>query len=685
MKNCLTAIGLICVSALSALPAGAEEPNAFKADLVTVHRADRRDPALRAAADEFAFADGARIVFAGGDRLVRRAAEDFADYLKVSMDVAVTAQEGAGPAALVLSLDPQLKPRSATIETTKAGVTVRAADGRAAMQALFHLEDLMNLREAPFLRFGTERRREKYVTRMIHSGFASNVFPDGHLGVLAHHGFDSIILYVRDPEKGEDLSPAIAAAAEWGLGAYLYSSLKAEVHPDDPKAAEVFDRTFGEAGRRYPTARGIFVVPETNGFPSRDPRAKYESSRFPFTDYPLWSAAAEKAYKSGNPDGDFIFWTYNFCWEIDRHRCAFIRNVTPTTVINLTFEVSGEDRFHRVSTGRSYTLEDYSICEPGPAPIFIPEADEAFRRGLKIYTTVNTGGRTWDFGTVPYMPVPKSWNRRYEAIEGARREWNVSGLMESHHYGFMPNYVAELSKEAFTEGGMPFDRHIRAIAARDFGAAHAEEVVAIWNDLSEAIRDDLATGENQYSVFRAGVAYPFNAGRPPIDANEIPGWRGRKTFCNPNYMRKADPATGKTVLTDFTMYLQRHKDEVRMFRPLGERFIAGAAKLRAFALERPENRRKTPLREAGLVEYIGRSFLTAANVKEAALAERRGDEDAILRLAREEYANASAALPLMEADSRLGWEPTMGYFAGPETLKWKLRLMRKSYGFVEHD
>ena len=669
---------LLAGALLSALTILGDDIRSPETELVTIHRADRRDPALCAETDEFVFVDGTRIVFAGGDRLVRRAAEDFADYLRVSMSVTAEIQEGTGTAALVLSLDPQLAPRSAVIETSKTGVAVRAADGRAVMQALFHLEDLMNLREAPFLKFGTERRREKYIARMVHSGCGNGAVPDGHLGALAHAGFDSILFYVQNDEKGFERK-LIADAEAWGLGAYLYSSLKAEVHPDDPKATEVFDHTYGEAGRRYPTARGIIIVPESCGFPSRDPRVKEHPRRYPYDDYPLWSAAAEKAYKAGNPNGDFIFWTYNFCWFSDRERCAFIRNATPTTAINLSFVVGGEDRFHRTGAGSFYTVEDYSICEPGPAPIFIPEADEAHRRGLRLYTMVNTGGRTWDFGTVPYMPVPQMWNLRYEAIERARQEWNVCGLMESHHYGFTPNFIAELSKEAFTEGGMPFDRHIRAIAARDFGAAHAEEVVAIWNDLSEAIRDDIATGENQYSVFRAGVAYPFNAGRPPVDANEIPGWKGRKTFCNPNYMRKTDPETGKTVLTDISLHFHRHKDEVRLFRPLGTRFVSGAAKLRSFAQEQAGRRRADGLREAGVVEYIGRSFLTAANVKDGALAERRGDEAAILRLAREEYANALAALPLMESDPRLGWEPTMGYFAGPEALKWKLQRMRKSY------
>ena len=53
-------------------------------------------------------------------------------------------------------------------------------------------------------------------------------------------------------------------------------------------------------------------------------------------------------------------------------------------------------------------------------------------------------------------------------------------IMENHHYGWMPNFVSELAKEAFTEGGMDFETHVRAIAARDFRPAAADEVLAAW-------------------------------------------------------------------------------------------------------------------------------------------------------------------------------------------------------------
>ena len=71
--------------------------------------------------------------------------------------------------------------------------------------------------------------------------------------------------------------------------------------------------------------------------------------------------------------------------------------------------------------------------------------------------------------------------------------------------------------------------------------------------------------------------------------------------------------------------------------------------------------------------------MTAINVKHGAIAHRAGDKAAVFEWAKKEYANAKAALPLVEADSRLGWEPSMEYVGGPEQIRWKLDRMIEVY------
>ena len=51
--------------------------------------------------------------------------------------------------------------------------------------------------------------------------------------------------------------------------------------------------------------------------------------------------------------------------------------------------------------------------------------------------------------------------------------------------------------------------------------------------------------------------------------------------------------------------------------------------------------------------------------------------DRLTALARAELGNVAAAMPLVEFDSRLGWEPSMEYMADPAHLEWKIAQVRQ--------
>ena len=78
----------------------------------------------------------------------------------------------------------------------------------------------------------------------------------------------------------------------------------------------------------------------------------------------------------------------------------------------------------------------------------------------------NTGGMTWDCGVVPYIPVPQQWFRRYEGMHEARKKWNLSGIMDSHHYGWFPSVVCECAKWSFWEPAPDMNELLRRIAVR---------------------------------------------------------------------------------------------------------------------------------------------------------------------------------------------------------------------------
>ena len=49
----------------------------------------------------------------------------------------------------------------------------------------------------------------------------------------------------------------------------------------------------------------------------------------------------------------------------------------------------------------------------------------------------------------------------------------------------------------------------------------------------------------------------------------------------------------------------------------------------------------------------------------------------MVELGEAEIKNAEQTIPLVQADSRLGWEPSMEYIGSEYHLRWKIRQVRQ--------
>lgn len=720
---------LALVSLFVATAGAAERHYEFRAQLNCIHEKGRRDGSLRPRADEFAITDGIRIVLPSDvDDVLYTAARDFEDYLWTSMgvegEVKRKSEKGKSSVAggtVSVALDHGLAERQYNVTVDAKGVVIRARDSRAAAQALYHLEDLMNLRRAPFLAAGEENRTMLFSPRMTHSGFACDEFPDSYLAHIAHAGMDAILIFVYDVDstKGhkqyQDVNDTIRRAKRFGIDTYLYSYIHAFAHPDGGPAP--FEASYGRVSAAYPEAKGFILVGESCEFPTKDPRAipvaardrgkEYEGDTrpmagyFPCSDYPQWVKAVVNAIRRYNPASDVVFWTYNWGAAKDAYRKALLENLQKDVSLMATWAMCDDCT---LPNGLTFHCADYTQTPVGPGHYLETEAKWSKELGLRFYSQTCTGGITWDFGSVPYMPVPQHWKLRWDRMVAAHDEWGLVGLMESHHQGWHPNFVSELAKEAFTRGGIPFEKHIRQIAARDFGTENAEAVVAAWAKWSEASAYIAPTCANQYAMFRTGPAYPFNALGPRIQTGI--GGKGTDDYpwnrhapnglriCRLNY---ADDQVrqwreGLDYFPRLDIPADKLKIELDGLRLAGKLFMEGSAVLRKAAEGLRGARREKAVKIAGLGEFMGRTCRTAVNVKAAAaeedvvlakdssVAEKASAKARILELARDEYANAEAALALVDADSQLGWEPTMDYCGGREQIEWKLRRMRENYG-----
>lgn len=442
MPKIIFPISVLC--AVVARAEANERPYQFHEELETVHEKGIRDVSLTPQADEFAFVDGLVVSVPKSDGFIRRVAADFADYLSVSHNVSVRVAMGEPASGMTVRIDPALPTRAYRCCVSGTGVTIAAADGRAAAQAFYHLEDLMNLRQAPFLKQGEECRQMVFSPRMIHSGWGIDTFPEPYLVKAAHHGFDAILVFV--PEAGrtkrgwDDINAIIRRAAKWGLDTYLYSYVHAPVHPDDPQAERVFDETYGAIARAYPSARGYVFVGESCQFPSRDPRTNGRirpafpdpgdtrpyPCMYPCSDYPDWLNGVKRAIRRYSPGAEIVFWTYNFCAQSADVRLPLLRKMPKDVSFLVTFEMFEPSV---KSNGLRSRVFDYSLSDPGPGGYYLSEAEECCRLGLKLYTQSNTAGLTWDLGTVPYLPCPQQWKRRWDALRVSHERHNLASTL----------------------------------------------------------------------------------------------------------------------------------------------------------------------------------------------------------------------------------------------------------------
>lgn len=475
-----------------------------------------------------------------------------------------------------------------------------------------------------------------------------------------------------------DFNDLIERAARFGLDVYAYSYYRSDKHPSDPDAKEHYESTYGRLFREYPGFKGVTLVGESVEFPSNDthvspgrlndtaidgiPTGKVTAGWYPCEDYPEWISMIASTVRQYKEDADIVFWTYNWGFQPEEARLKLIESLPNNISVQATFEMF-EPKLYEASKG---FCADYTLSFEGPGKYFASEAAAAKKKGIKLYSMTNTGGLTWDFGVVPYEPAPFQWMRRYEAMKKAHDEWGLCGIMESHHYGFYPSFISKLSKHAFLEPCEDMNEILKKVVSSEFGAANTQTVIKALEDFSEAIRYYTPTDADQYGAFRVGASYPFWVG----GGSNIP-LESRNDICVPVYSAHVDHRQSPVSI--------RIRDQIKSLEKMLFLMNSGIS-----ALKEIEDKNENLLRLINLTEFMANAITTGihakkwyvlkckANVEENAekLSEIFDDMETLLL---EEIENAKAAIPLVENDSRLGFEPYMMYMTTPWQIDWKIR------------
>jgi hypothetical protein len=725
----------------------AERNYQFRRRLNRVHRPGRRDDSRRCLPTETAITNDWKICLPGGaSEYLISVAQDLQDYLFTSMETSVLLTEGGSPRRQAINLrtkehatehaDGLTGPRSFKLIVKPEHIIIVGFDERGIAQGCYFLEELMSLREGPFLSLQETVRSPIFSPRMVHSGWGIDQFPDQHLNAIAHAGMDAILVFVKGPNMTTtgylDLNNLVDRAAHFGLDVYLYSYLKSHKHPDEPDAEEYYESTYGELIRSCPGAKGIIFVGESCQFPSKDERTRGTlrdepaadgkpdprpyPGWWPCRDYPQWLDMVKGVLRKYSPELDVVFWTYNWGWAPEQDRLALIRSLPTDISLQATFEM-----FENIEKNGIMTrCVDYTASFEGPGQYFQSEAQEAHQRGIPLYSMTNTGGLSWDIGVIPYQPIPFQWERRYRAILEAHSKWGLVGLMESHHFGWWPSFVSELAKWAYwTPVELP-EKMAPKLAQRDFGEKGMLYAVEAWWAWSEAFRDYVPTNEDQYGPFRVGPAYPL------VLHQDV-------EFPSAPYAH-----FGARILK--TMYRSHRIEdvpaEIELLERMQSRWCEGVELMEQAVAAAPEHKREHVEPMLNLGRFISHCVQTTIHTKrwlllkarlEAALGEGdtaaaadavytpdaeaaraaaradgadEADDDAsgapassadggsggdsvdaivdeMVALAEAEIANAEATIPLVDADSRLGWEPSMEYMCDRAHLEWKISQVRE--------
>ena len=686
----------------------------FRQEMLQWHRPGLRDRSYRPQAGMVNLEDGFSIVI-GKDagEVLTTAAKDLQDYLFTSMECSVPVRwvsdlSQIPEKAILVATAQQLGRQwpyeavSAAYEITvaKNRVTVCGFDERGCAQGCYQLEDRMNGIRAPWLNPGKTNFAPAFSPRMTHSGYGQEQYPEQHLSAIAHAGMDAILLFVKDVDLTQvgymDFNNTIRQAAKYGLDVYAYSKMKSNMHPEDPRAFDHYNGTYGKLFRNCPGFKGVVLVGESVEFPSKDPRVSplkyYENTVdglptgkpsagwFPCYDYPQWLEMLQKVIYPHRPDADIVFWTYNWGKSPEAERLALIDSLPKGISLMATFEMFNT----RQMDGFQSYAADYTISFPEAGPYFLSEAKRAKERGIRLYTQANSGGLTWDYGVIPYDPFPEKWARRYEAMQDAWEKYGLRGVMESHHFGFLPSFISQIEKIMFTRPFVTGEAALRAVAEELYGPENLEEALQAWHLLSEAHTYYPCTNEDQYGPFRVGPSYPFildQTATIPKAPYAIHGGNGI-TIVDYAYSYAVSYTHESAVHLGFRQ--NRIGGEIRSLETMRQLQQQARAKLEAVAARLEGARKDDCLRLCNLIHFLENTATTAIHAKHWAVlrwkfptltekAELQKWVDDMTALAQVEIANAEATIPIVEADSRLGWEPSMEYIGDAAHLRWKIR------------
>lgn len=511
-------------------------------------------------------------------------------------------------------------------------------------------------------------------------------YPDGLLQRLAAQGVNGVWVHTvlrtlaKDaafPEFGEGcekrmdgLRALVARAEKYGIKVYLYvneprampaaffeaaparAAMRGVRTPEgnfrmcvsNPEVRRWMRDALADVFTRVPGLGGVFTITASeNATSCAAHNVQSQCEHCKDRDYAEMIAEVNQVIRDGvkcvAPDAKVIVWD----WGWHGHGDAV--DIIEKLPADCCFMSVSEWQLPIERGGVKSAVGEYSMSAVGPGPRAVRHWAAAKARGMTCIAKIQAG-TTWELGSFPYLPVMDLVAEHAQNLSTA----GVDGLMLSWSLGCYPSPNLEVFQR-FTKGTHAH-AVLYALARERYGGTAAGRMCETWAIFSANFRE-----------------YPYHIGTLYNGPQHVGP-------ANPFYLR---PTGYKATMVgipydDLTAWRAVYPEDVwiRQMRKVAEGFEVGCV-IYAMAIARMNDAAKSEAqRELDIFQAQGLHFASCANQAAFVVARNANDKVAMRRIVTDEIAIVKQLLPLVEADSRIGYESSNHYFYIPQDLLEKL-------------